>query len=82
MSKAKLRITALLCAACLLLGGCGAEDGAAEETAPLEGESTGAVITEAKAADNVFSVNCDPEKSMNPIRAESSTNMQLWSSCC
>lgn len=79
MSKAKLRIAAIVCAACLLLGGCGAGGSGPEESAPPEGESTGEAVAEMKAADSIFSVNYDPEKSMNPIRAESSTNMQLWS---
>lgn len=78
MSKARLKTAALLLAAIMLLPGCG-DTGAAQENVPIAGESAGELITEKKAADGVFSVNYDPEKSLNPVRAESSTNMQLWS---
>ena len=79
MKNAIKRLAAVLAAA-LLLSGCGKDGG---ENAPDAPEETltpvGQAIEERAAADDVFSVNYDPEKSLNPIRANSATNVQLWS---
>lgn len=39
----------------------------------------GTEVKERQPADRVFSLNYDPNASMNPVRAESSANMQFWS---
>lgn len=83
MKKHQLKLIAALLAFALLLSACGAQteagpnDGAEE---PEEaGELQGQRYTERQPADRVFSLNYDPEGSMNPIRAESAANMQFWS---
>ena len=67
----------------LLLTGCaGARKGAqqAEEPElPYDQVIPGTEVKERQPADHVFALNYDPEASMNPIRAESSANMQFWS---
>ena len=83
-----MRLTAkktLLCilSFTLLLTGCaGVRTGTAqvEEPAPVYDQVIpGTEVKERQPADRVFSLNYDPESSMNPIRAESSANMQFWS---
>ena len=79
MKNATKRLAAML-AALMLLSACG-RDG--EQTPEDGGEETltpvGQEIEERAAADDIFSVNYDPNKSLNPIKADSATNVQLWS---
>ncbi len=80
--SAKNRIFALLLV-CLLLSGCGvtAEPNPAETPPPQEAVNAlpGEPARTAPAADNVFSLNFDPEAGTNPIRAASAANMQFCS---
>ncbi len=73
----------LLLALTLLLTGCaGFRRSAAqpEEPEPFYNQIIpGTEVKERQPADRVFSLNYDPNASMNPIRAESSANMQFWS---
>ena len=77
--KALLFILALA----LLLTGCaggGTSSGAAETPEPVYDQVIpGTEVKERIPADRLFSLNYDPNASMNPIRAESSANMQFWS---
>lgn len=81
MAKRRLSALFLAAAAALtLFSGCGSSADAPENGSDsVDSSSPGQAITEKKAADSIFSVNYDPEKSLNPIRADSSTNMQFWS---
>ena len=79
-----LQLISLLLALALLTA-CGAEQTAAapaETQAPAE-EGSGILNGEPPAvrqsADRVFSLNYDPDAPINPVRAESSANMQFWS---
>ena len=73
-----VKIIVLLLTAALLLGGCGAQSG--NPNADLENIGiNGSELVDRQAVDDVFSVNYDPEGTMNPIRAENSANMQFWS---
>lgn len=73
----------LLLALALLLTGCAggrSAAGAAETPEPVYSEVIpGTEVKERVPADRLFSLNYDPNASMNPIRAESSANMQFWS---
>ena len=73
----------LLMALTLLLTGCaGVRTGTqqAEEPTPVYDQViAGTEVKERQPADHVFSLNYDPGSSMNPVRAESSANMQFWS---
>lgn len=73
----------LLLALALLLTGCAggrSAAGAAETPEPVYSEVIpGTKVKERVPADRLFSLNYDPNASMNPIRAESSANMQFWS---
>ncbi len=73
----------LLLALALLLSGCEGlrpAETKAEEPAPVYDQVIpGTEVKERQPADRVFSLNYDPETGMNPIRAESSANMQFWS---
>ena len=68
----------LLALTLALLAGCGKggedpqDSGEEEELGP-----SGSELVERTAADNIFSVNYDPEAPMNPIRAESAANMSF-----
>lgn len=82
MTEWTKRLSAALVAAAMLLpmsacGGQSTDD--PEKPEDTEGVSTGQVVAEYKAADKVFSLNYDPEAGINPIAAESSTNMQFCS---
>lgn len=79
MSKTLKKLAALLAAACLLLSGCGAENAEPDSEADVQGVATSQEVEETAAADAVFSVNYDPEAGINPIKADSSTNMLFWS---
>ena len=73
------RLCLLLCL--VLLAGCGG-DGGLELENESGGESlapSGIELVERTPADNLFSLNYDPEAPMNPIRAESAANMQFFS---
>ena len=66
----------------LLLTGCagGGSGSQAEEPDPVYDQVIpGKEVKERVPADQLFSLNYDPNASMNPIRAESSANMQFWS---
>ena len=73
---------ALVLALVLLLTGCGASEGsggkAGEEDAEIVGLQ-GQKLTQRQPADHIFSLNYDPEGGTNPVRADSSANMQFWS---
>ena len=73
----------LIAALTLLLSGCtGARTGTtqSEEPDPVYDQVIpGVEVKERQPADHVFSLNYDPNSSMNPVRAESSANMQFWS---
>ena len=73
----------LILALTLLMTGCaGARTGTqqAEEPPPVYDQVIpGTEVKERQPADHVFSLNYDPNASMNPVRAESSANMQFWS---
>jgi len=83
INSAKKLILGLL-SAVLLLSGCSGQPGTAtdepadytEALSPLDGEEA---LPQRQAIDDVFSLNFDPEGGTNPLLAESSTNMQLWS---
>ena len=83
MRKTARTTLILLLALALLLTGCSgarSPSGAVEEPEPVYDQVIpGREVTESKPADQVFSLNYDPNASMNPIRAESSANMQFWS---
>ena len=68
----------LLLALALLLTGCAggrSAAGAAETPEPVYSEVIpGTEVKERVPADKLFSLNYDPNASMNPIRAESSAN--------
>ena len=80
MKHTAKKLIALL-AALSLLAGCGAAGtGPAEELPPVDLGLSGATeVKDRPAADQVFSVNYDPEGNMNPVRADNPTNMQFWS---
>lgn len=76
------KLTALALAALCLLSGCGetAQTPGKDELPPVY--DPGNAGTEVKAwvpADRVFSLNYDPKAGINPLRADSSANMQFWS---
>lgn len=79
----RVRLTALCLAAAALLTACGsaADTGETEterdETA--DWTESGEVVADAYVADSVFSLCWDPDGSMNPVAATSSTNMLFWS---
>lgn len=74
------RLLALSLAAVLLLTACGSGDGESSTSSTDDAVvSIGQEVQEMKAADDIFSVNYDPESGMNPIRAASAANMQFWS---
>lgn len=88
MRKHSMNWIALLLALALALGGCGAQTDPAEtagpEPDPAQTETPQPVETEPQvlqrqSADGVFTVNFDPNASVNPVRAESVVNMELWS---
>lgn len=80
MSKKFMKLAAAAAALSILLCGCGKQ---AQEDKPDKDDVQGAppsqVLTERRAADDVFSVNYDPDAGINPIKASSSTNMQFCS---
>ena len=79
MSAAKRRAAALFAALALALQcACGVQDSSGELD-PDDVPISGTELQVRQAVDDVFSVNYDPEGNMNPIRAESSANMQFWS---
>lgn len=73
----------LILALTLLLTGCAGVStgtGQTEEPDPVyDLVIPGTEVRERQPADRVFSLNYDPRSSMNPVRAESSANMQFWS---
>ena len=73
----------LILALTLLLTGCaGARTGTQqteEPELPYDQVIPGVEVKERQPADHVFALNYDPNASVNPIRAESSANMQFWS---
>lgn len=83
MSKpAKMPLLLILSLALLLTGCAGLRSGTAqaEEPVPVYDQVIpGTEVKERVPADQLFSLNYDPNASMNPIRAESSANMQFWS---
>ena len=79
---AKTTLLLLLSLAMLLTGCAGVRSGSAqiEEPTPVYDQVIpGTEVKERQPADRVFSLNYDPNASMNPISAESSANMQFWS---
>lgn len=83
MTKAAKKLIMSLLAACLLFSGCAngssGDELAAEDLPPEAGTINGSEVVEKQASDNVFSLNFDPEAGTNPVRANSSANMQFWS---
>ena len=81
MTNAAKKLIPILLAALCLLSACGAERAAPPEELPdvFDTAPAGMELKEPTAADRVFSLNYDPDGSMNPIRADNSVNMQLWS---
>lgn len=81
MTNAAKKLIPILLAALCLLSACGTEYTAAPAELPdvFDTAPSGTEVKEPTAADRVFSVNYDPDGSMNPIRADSSVNMQFWS---
>ena len=83
MTRTAKKTLLLILALSLLLSGCagGRNPGAAAETPePVYDQVIpGTEVKERIPADRLFSLNYDPNASMNPIRAESSANMQFWS---
>ena len=76
------QLLALALALALLLTGCGASGGGAQTDVPDPAYNQvipGTEVKERTPADRLFSLNYDPEAPLNPIRAESSANMQFWS---
>ncbi len=77
------RKTLLLFLALALLTGCAGmrtDMTQTEEPDPIyDLVIPGTEVKERQPADRVFSLNYDPGSSMNPVRAESSANMQFWS---
>ena len=79
---AKTTLILFLALALLLTGCAGARTGSdpSDDTQPAyDHVISGTEVKERQPADHVFSLNYDPNASMNPIRAESSANMQFWS---
>ncbi len=83
MSFSAKKTLSVILALALLLTGCaggGTSSGAAETSEPAYDQVIpGTEVKERIPADRLFSLNYDPNASMNPIRAESSANMQFWS---
>ena len=83
MSFSAKKTLSVILALALLLTGCaggGTSSGAAETPEPAYDQVIpGTEVKERIPADRLFSLNYDPNASMNPIRAESSANMQFWS---
>ena len=82
MKNRAKKLIALALAALCLLSGCGQKTDApgADELPPVyDGPASGTEVKAWVPADRVFSLNYDPEASINPLRADSSTNMQFWS---
>ena len=82
MSFSAKKALLLILTLALLLTGCGGgtSSGAAETPEPVYDQVIpGTEVKERIPADRLFSLNYDPNASMNPIRAESSANMQFWS---
>ena len=82
--RKKLKKLMLLLLSLSLLTGCGASSGTVAETAPPEetpesAEPAGNAPARRSAADDVFTLNFDPDGGCNPIRAASAANMQFWS---
>lgn len=77
------KLTAALLAGTMLLSlaACGGQEegSSAPGSQEPEGVSTGQAVADYRAADQVFSVNYDPEAGINPITAASFINMQFWS---
>ena len=76
------QLLAIALALALLLTGCGASGGGAQTGMPDPAYGQvipGTEVKERTPADRLFSLNYDPEAPLNPIRAESSANMQFWS---
>ena len=73
----------LILALTLLLTGCAGARTGTQQTEELElpydQVIPGVEVKERQPADHVFALNYDPNASVNPIRAESSANMQFWS---
>ena len=73
-------ISLLLCFALLLpLAACGKEEVTEEEQVVIELADTvsGKTLTAGPAADDVFSLSADFDKSLNPLRTKSSANLMV-----
>ena len=83
MRKTAKKTLILFLTLTLLLTGCAGvrkDSTQAEEPTPVYDQViSGTEVKERQPADHVFSLNYDPNSSTNPIRAESSANMQFWS---
>ena len=78
---AKMPLLIILSLTLLLTGCAGGGSGSQTEVPDPAYEQVipGKEVKERVPADKVFSLNYAPNASMNPIRAESSANMQFWS---
>jgi len=84
MRKGIAKTISFLLAALLLTGCAGKGSETPTVTAPPEEETSDLLINGQapivrQSVDHVFSLNYDPDAPLNPIRAESSANMQFWS---
>lgn len=79
MDRRIKRLSALCLAAVMLLTACGSDGDRDTGSGDEHTVSIGEEVQQMKAADDIFSVNYDPDASMNPITAVSAANMQFWS---
>lgn len=73
------RLLCLFLAAIMLFTACASDGDDSGSTSDDVVVSIGQEVQEMKAADDIFSVNYDPEAGLNPISATSAANMQFWS---
>ena len=83
MKKTAKKLIPILLVLLSLLSGCGRPGSAAlpdpEDLPDVLEPPSGTEVKQPVAADQVFSLNYDPSAGINPIRADSSANMQFWS---
>lgn len=79
MVKIRIRLLALFLAIALVLCGCATLEIVPDQDDDIgdEGTNVGAELTSGYAADNIFSVNYNPESSLNPLVSTSSANLSF-----